>query len=272
MSAISRLTLPIVFVLAVYGNPTLAATVLEYRMTESGSSLTQSLEISNGRAWIRKLSGEVNADLIFDAESGQWALIRHDQRSIMIFSEKSVRQLSNQIEMIAPFVKGVGTQMNGLPPEQKQLWGHLLEKVPVDAINKLQQGARKAKVIATPKPKTIDGIPCHHFRIEAAPQKAELCLADPSDLPLPDEDGKTLARMSESGRGMLNALTSLSSALGFDLATNDIAKMSGVPLAFHEGDSKHVRNLAFLGARSAEKPLKAPDIPADYRREKFKPW
>lgn len=255
-----------------YGTPSHSASILEYRLTESGSPVTQQLEIDNGRAWIRKLSGDPNTELLFDGQSGQWALIRHDRQTLMIFSEKSVRQLANQLEMLAPLVKGVGKQMNGLSQEQRLVWGHLLEKVPVDELTRLQQGAQKAKLTAVSKPHEVAGVSCHLFKVDAPPTKADLCMAEPSALSISAEDANTLSQMADSGKKMVNALGSLSAVLGFELATNDLAKVSGIPVSFHEGHPKPATDVTFLGAKPAEKPLKSPDIPANYRHEKFKPW
>jgi|APCry1669189733_1035249.scaffolds.fasta_scaffold10060_2 hypothetical protein len=249
-----------------------AASILEYRFKDSGTPVTQALEIQNGRAWIHGLGGDPEMDLLFDAQSGQWAVINRKRQSFTAFSEKSVRQLSEQLELVAPLVKGLGEQMGGLSESQRQQWGHLLEKVPVDEINRLQKTAKKTKLVASGKPQRIAGIECRPFKVDSSATHVDFCLAEPASLALPEEDARTLLRMTESSRAMIQNAGSLSARFGLNLAANDLAKISGLPISFREGSTKAGVELQLIGVKSAGEPLRSPDIPSGYRQEKIKLW
>ena len=249
-----------------------ASSILEYRLKTSDSPVVQRLEIQNGRAWIHGLGGDAEMDLLFDAQSGQWAIINRKRQSFTAFSEKSVRQLSDQLELVAPLVKGLGEQMGGLSSDQQQQWGRLLENVPVEEINRLQKAAKKTKLMLSGKPQRVAGIECRAFKVDSSGAHLDFCLADPAAIALPDEDAKTLAQMTESSRAMIQHAGSLSARFGLALANNDLAKLSGLPISFREGASKSGVDLQFLGVKSAAEPLRSPDIPPGYRQEKLKLW
>lgn len=250
----------------------LAASTLEYRLKMSGNPIEQRLEIQNGRAWIHGLGGEPEMDLLFDAESGQWAIINRKRQSYTAFSEKSVRQLSEQLELVAPLVKGLSEQMGGLSADQLQQWGRLLENVPIEQINRLKKTAKKTKLAAAAKPQRIAGIECRPFKVDSSATHLDFCLAEPSAFALPEEDARTLARMTESSQGMIQNAGSLSARFGVSLAAKDLTKIAGFPVSFREGESKSGLELQFLGAKNAAKPLHAPDIPSSFHQEKIKLW
>ena len=258
--------------LSCLNDPSFGASILEYRLKSAGAPIEQQLEIQNGQAWIHGLGGDPEMDLLFDAQSGQWAVIDRKRKSFTAFSEKSVRQLSEQLELVAPLVKGLGEQMGGLSADQQQQWGRLLEKVPVEEINRLQKTAKKTKLVATGKPQRVGGIECRPFKVDSSASHLDFCLAEPSALALPEEDAKTLTRMTESSRAMIQNAGSLSARFGLNLAANDLSKLSGLPVAFREGGSKSGMDLQFLGLKTAERPLRSPDIPTGYRQEKIKLW
>lgn len=254
-----------------FGN-TFAASIVEYRLKVSGAPIEQRLEIQNGRAWINGLGGNSEMDLLFDAQSGQWAVIDRNRESFTAFSEKSVRQLSEQLELVAPLVKGLGEQMNGLSPDQRQQWGRLLEKVPVEEINRLQKTAKKTKLITSGKSQRISGIECRPFKVDSSATHLDFCLAEPSALALPEEDARTLTRMTESSRAMIQNAGTLSARFGLNLAATDLSKISGLPIALREGGAKPGLDLQLLGAKSTSEPLHPPDIPPGFHQEKIKLW
>jgi len=267
-----RFALCLAAVLSSFSFESSGDSILEYRLKAAGAPAEQQLEIQNAQAWIHGLGGDPEMDLLFDAQSGQWAIIDRKRKSFTAFSEKSVRQLSEQLELVAPLVKGLGEQMGNLSADQQQQWGRLLEKVPVEEINRLQKTAKKTKLIAAGKPQRVGGIECRPFKVDSSATHLDFCLAEPSALTLPEEDAKTLARMTESSRAMIQNAGSLSARFGFSLAANDLTKISGLPLAFREGGSKPGMELQFLGVKTPEHPLRAPDIPSGYRQEKIKLW
>ena len=250
----------------------LAASTLEYRLKMSGNPIEQRLEIQNGRAWIHGLGGEPEMDLLFDAESGQWAIINRKRQSYTAFSEKSVRQLSEQLELVAPLVKGLSEQMGGLSADQLQQWGRLLENVPIEQINRLKKTAKKTKLAAAAKPQRIAGIECRPFKVDSSGTHLDFCLADPLSLALPEPDAKTLSQMTASSRAMIQNAGTLSARFGLNLATSDLSKISGLPVAFREGGSNPGMDLEFLGVKTPEHPLKSPNIPDGYHQEKIKLW
>lgn len=273
MKFIPRRFVPCLATLLIALSPdSFAASILEYRLKESGTPIPQTLEIQNGRAWIHGLGGDPEMDLLFDAQSGQWAIINRKRQSFTAFSEKSIRQLSEQLELIAPLVKGLGDQMGGLSESQRQQWGRLLEKVPVDEINRLQKTVKKTKLVASGKSQRIAGIDCRPFKVDSSATHVDFCLAEPASLALPEEDAQTLARMTESSRAMIQNAGGLSARFGLNLATNDLAKISGLPVSFREGGTKAGVELQFLGVKSAGEPLKSPDIPPGFHQEKLKLW
>ncbi len=249
-----------------------AASILEYRLKESGSPIVQQIEIQNGRAWIHGLGGDPEMDLLFDAQSGQWAVINRKRQSFTAFSEKSVRQLSEQLELVAPLVKGLGEQMGGLSADQRQQWGRLLENVPVEEINRLQKTAKKTKLVASGKLQRVAGIECRPFKVDSSATHLDFCLADSAAIALPEEDAKTLAKMTNSTQAMIQHAGSLSVRFGLNLAANDLAKISGLPVSFREGSAKSGLDIQFLGIKNPTEPLRSPDIPSGYHQEKIKLW
>jgi hypothetical protein len=267
-----RLALCLAVVLCTFSIECLADSVLAYRLKTGGSPVEQQLEIQNGQAWIHGLGGDAEMDLLFDAQSGQWAVIDRKRKSFTTFSEKSVRQLSEQLELVAPLVKGLGEQMGGLSADQQQQWGRLLEKVPVEQINRLQKTAKKTKLVATGKSQRIAGIECRPFKVDSSGTHLDFCLADPLTLALPEPDAKTLSQMTASSRAMIQNAGTLSARFGLNLATSDLSKISGLPVAFREGGSNPGMDLQFLGVKTPEHPLKSPNIPDGYHQEKIKLW
>jgi len=78
--------------------------------------------------------------------------------------------------------------------------------------------------------------------------------------------------MTESTRAMIQNAGSLLARFGLSLASNDLAKISGLPISFREGGTKAGVELQFLGVRSAGDSLRSPDIPPGYHQEKLKLW
>lgn len=267
-----RFALCLASVLSSFSFECFGASILEYRLKAAGAPVEQHLEIQNGQAWIHGLGGDPEMDLLFDTQSSQWAVIDRKRKSFTAFSEKSVRQLSQQLELVAPLVKGLGEQMGGLSADRQQQWSQLLDKVPVEEINRLQKAAKKTKLVATGKPHRVGGIECRPFKVDSSTTHLDFCLAEPSALALPEEDARTLSRMTESSRAMIQNAGSLSARFGLNLAGNDLSKISGLPLAVREGGSKPEMDLQFLGVKTPEHPLRSPDIPAGFRQEKIKLW
>lgn len=267
-----RFVLCLACALSSFSFESFGASILDYRLKAAGAIVEQHLEIQKDQAWIRGLGGDAEMDLLFDGQSGQWAVIDRRRKAFTAFSEKSVRQLAEQLELVAPLVKGLGEQMGSLSPDQKQQWGRLLENIPVEEINRLQKTAKKTKLVATGKPQRVEGIACRPFKVDSSATHLDFCIAEPSALALPEEDARTLARMMESSRAMILNAGALSARFGLNLAANDLTQIAGLPLAFREGGSKPGMDLKFVGAKSSEHPLRSPEIPTGFHQEKIKLW
>jgi hypothetical protein len=257
---------------SVINDTSFAGSTLVYQFKESGKSFEQQLQIQDSWAWISGLGGNPQIDLLFDARSGEWAVIDREHQSFTHFSEKSIHQLSSQLELITPLVSRLGKQTGNLSTEQQDQWSQFLKKAPIEEINQLQKMARKAKLVAKRSSQREGGIECRLFEVDSSSNHHSFCLAEPSAFAIPERDSMTLAKMSESIRAIIQSAGLISTHFGFHLSAKDLTKIAGFPVSFREGESKSGLELQFLGAKNAAKPLHAPDIPSSFHKEKIKLW
>ena len=253
--------------------PAMAASTLTYSVRQGGHKAMQTVNIQDGQVWITHAGGDNKTDLLFDRTTNQWVLIDHRSQRFTAVNEETVRKLSAQIENMLPLVKGLGDQVRGLNPQQRAKWEKMLSGFPLDAFEQARQEIKASHLKTKGKVQTIAGVRCETMQLRAGHAgDLEFCIAQPEALGLTTEDAETLQALTAFTQRLTQQAHGLASHFGLAIAQTDLKKLAGIPIMVKENKGQHPLSMTLDHAEKISTPLKALQIPENYRPQKLRLW
>ena len=257
-------------VLPVTGWP---ASLLEYQVTRGGQKSVQTVNIQDGLVWITAAGGDANTDVLFASEQEQLVLVDHRRQRYTPVNPASLQKLTGQVANVTPLLRGLGDQINRLPPAQQAQWERLLGGFPLDAFEKIRQEVARAELKPEGAPKTIARIRCQPWRLSAG-QLANLsvCLAAPGALGLTDRDADTLKALVRFIRQVAGQAHGLASPWGIAISQAELDQVEGIPLQLRLLKDQQPLSMTLQRASQAKGPLTPLRIPDNYQAETLRLW
>ncbi len=249
-----------------------AEAVLDFKITQKQDDSKQTVYLKNDQIWIEALGGDAQLALLYDHKSNQIALIHHARKSYALISQKAIRHLSDQIMLVAPMLKGFGTQLKTLDAAQRAKWEKMLSGIPIDALIKAQSQTEKGHIRPHGNEQHVAEVPCKPYRVSSA-EKAlgEFCLASPKALALHPEDTQILGDFSSLIHQLLLEAATLLGHTGFIIHQEELSPLEGIPVSWTDGrrSTLTVRLDAINRSPASGRRF---EIPEGYTLEKFKLW
>lgn len=250
-----------------------AASTLTYSLTENGQNSVQMVNIQDGKVWLSGVGGSSQLDIVFEKATDEILWVDHGRHRIMPINTRSVKKLTDQLQDLQPLLVGLNKQISQLDPRQKARWGKLLGDFPIDAFDIAKRELAETRITRSGKPKTIAGVACTPRSIGSGKATTlELCLSEPGNLGLPQEDAETLTALNAFLGSMQAQLAKLVTQFGMNLKEGQLDQPWGIPIAVREVKGKQPLTATLDHIEKITPGLKSPVIPADYKPERLKFW
>ena len=167
---------------------------------------------------VRIDGGKSNAWMLYQASEDTLFIVSPTDKSYTRIDEAGIAKLGGQMDAARAEWEA---EMDKLPPEQRAMAEQMMQRM---------TGGRSLKKTAPPEPQatgsslTVAGVKCENYVVEQRGAKETLCVADPDDLGLSDEEYETV-------QAMYALLAKLGEATGFaGSAAPRADKLPGVPV------------------------------------------
>ena len=220
------MVLPMLFSTAV----SRAATLAEFKVTDTQSRTTQTAFISNGKVSVQNPNDLNGTELLYNSRTNQVDVIQHSDRSYSTIDRATVDNLAGQAEG----VRNVITE-NTTPDQQAQLAG-MLESVGLSGLMK-QPATNTTRYEKTTEQRNISGYRCHVVRLFRNDQlETVMCVASRKTLRLPEADYNTLRSMLAFSSHLAGQASTLLGDIGATLPDLGSGNIEGLPIAVTDID------------------------------------
>jgi hypothetical protein len=177
------------------------------------------------------------------------------------------------LQDLQPLLGGLNEQLRRLDPRQKARWGKLLGDFPLDAFDIAKRELADTRITRSGKPKKIAGISCTPRSVRSGKStELELCMSEPGNLGLPEEDAETLIALDAFVGSLRAQLADLVTRFGMTLKEGRLDQPWGIPIAVRDVKGKQPLTATLDHVEKITPGLKSPVIPADYKPERLKFW
>ncbi|CAL1241465.1 hypothetical protein [Candidatus Methylocalor cossyra] len=240
-----------------------ADSTLDFQVQKGERASSQPVLIQPGTVLIRSAGGQDQLDILYERNPERLVLIDHSKQRYTPITDQEVDRLARQAEELKPLLRGLGEQLRKLPPKQREKWQGLLGGLPLDEFDAAKHTLEATSLHKTGVGKSLAGIACQQLRVvKGGTPAAELCLANPSTLPLPADDSATLLALLEFTQRLARKAQALTLQFGIDLPAGSVAELSGIPLELRELEGKQPLSLALRqisGGALGGSPLRVPE-------------
>ena|GEM_PF-6160417 len=207
-----------------------AATLAEFKVTDTQNRMTQTVFISNGKVSVQNPDDLAGTELLYDSRTDRIDVIQHSDRSYSTIDRATVDSLAGQ----AAGVRDVIAE-NTTPDQQAQLAG-MLESVGLSGL--MQQPATDTtRYVKTTEQRNISGYTCHIVRLFKNDQlETVMCVASQKALRLPEADYNALRSMLAFSSHLAGQASTLLGDIGATLPDLGTGQIEGLPIAITDLD------------------------------------
>ena len=207
-----------------------AATLAEFKVTDTQGRMTQTAYISNGKVSVQNPDDLGGTELLYNSRNDQIDVIQHSDRSYSSIDRTTVDNLAGQAAGVRDMIAG-----NTTPDQQVQLAG-MLESVGLSGL--MQQPSTTAtRYVKTSEQRNISGYACHVVRLFRNDQlETVMCVASQEELSLPEADYNALRSMLAFSSHLAGQASTLLGDVGATLPDFDTGKIEGLPIAVTDLD------------------------------------
>lgn len=268
-----NLKLSILMGLCVWTATGRADSALEFQVEQDRQNSLQPVFIKNGVLLVKAAGGDKNLDILYERQAERLVLIDHRKRHFTPVTDESVGRMVQQAEELQPVLRGIGEQLGRLSPKQREKWQAILGGVSLDGFEATRRAAAATTLAKTGIGKQFAGIRCEQTKLlKGKDTAAEVCLADPSALKLPEDDAATLGALVGFTQRLARQARGLGEQFGMGLPADGFAGLAGIPLELRDFGGGHPRTMTLSRVGGAAVPAADLRVPEGYRARELTLW
>lgn len=228
---------------------------------------TQTVYVKDGRILIKAAGGDNRIDLLFNNTDKTMIIVDHAKRTYMPLDEQRVGQL---VERAEGLMSTVQEQLANLPPEQRAQLEQLLGNSNLGGIAQGKSAPPPPKKYIKVGMREVHKIRCQGVEvIEGGTKIAELCLAGPSAIGIPNQDFETVKAFQLFGERLARHASKLAEQFGARVPEFGNQKLAGLPVELKDLSSNAHMEMSIARVATNAIAAKAMEIPADYSAEQL---
>lgn len=253
-----------------------ADSVLEFLIREPDTTThkTQPVLIKDGKIMVKGAGGNAKLDFLYDRAQDNLVVIDHHKRSFTSLDEQQINRIAQQTEDIQPMLQGLGEQIGKLSPQQRAKWEQMLGgHISLDKIAKAAEPAEPTSLIRTGLGKNVAGIACQQMNlVQGASPMAELCLAEPATLNMPNDDYTTIRALFNFSERLAAKTHGLADQFGVKIPNIDIRNVAGIPIEMRALSTDNLGSMILSRMMISTVAADLMRIPDGYKAEPLTLW